>query len=193
VSAPVEIDLNVICTACRFLYPSVRGFCPLCGTIAPQDEGIAFSPESSARPKRELKMVFAVLALLICGSLAMARYYKILNIPNRAIPRRSSTEIQQAAVAPTVPTEQVSPVRSDTATNSEARSETKVQDGPAELWKKVQSGSENAEVELAKLYLDGRGVAQNCEQAHLLLLAASKKRSNAASNLLSGDYVRRCE
>jgi hypothetical protein len=36
-----------------------------------------------------------------------------------------------------------------------------IRDDPAELWKRVQMGSANAEVELARLYLNGRGVTQN--------------------------------
>jgi TPR repeat protein len=64
---------------------------------------------------------------------------------------------------------------------------------PAELWKRVQRGSTDAEIELARLYLDGTRVAQNCEQAHLLLLAAAKKHSGKAGDLLTGVYSQRCQ
>jgi hypothetical protein len=64
---------------------------------------------------------------------------------------------------------------------------------PAELWKDVKGGSARAEVTLARLYLDGNVVPQSCEQTHMLLLAASKKGSKAADNLLTGAYVNRCQ
>jgi type II secretory pathway predicted ATPase ExeA len=63
---------------------------------------------------------------------------------------------------------------------------------PAELWKRVQEGSTTAEIQLAVLYLEGSVVEQSCEQAHLLLVAASRKGSKAASDLLSGKYAERC-
>jgi hypothetical protein len=73
-----------------------------------------------------------------------------------------------------------------------AKKTIEIAEDPAQLWKRVQRGNTSAEIELAKLYLDGVRVAQNCEQARLLLLAASKKGSTAASNLLSSTYSQRC-
>jgi len=43
------------------------------------------------------------------------------------------------------------------------------------LWKAVRAGNPQATVELAKMYADGDGVAQNCGQARLLLRAAAAK------------------
>jgi hypothetical protein len=43
----------------------------------------------------------------------------------------------------------------------------------------------SAEVALAKLYLEGEAVPHNCEQAQMLLLAASRKGSKAADDLLN--------
>jgi hypothetical protein len=193
VSAPTQNEPTVICSSCRFPYPKVRGFCPLCGIATPSDEAAhRLRNPVPARPERNLKMIFALFVLLICASMAMVRRYKVPSIPTRTITRTSIAASSQNAV-PQVPTLQTSPASSDT-TSSERHAETivEIRDDPAELWKRVQRGNANAEVELARLYLDGRGVAQNCEQAHLLLLAAWKKRSDAASNLLSGDYLRRC-
>ncbi len=51
----------------------------------------------------------------------------------------------------------------------------------------------SAEVALAKLYWEGAAVPQNCEQAHILLLAASMKGSTAADNFLKSSYAERCE
>jgi len=51
---------------------------------------------------------------------------------------------------------------------------------PNQLWAAVQSGSSNAAVDLAELYIKGQGVARNCQQARVLLLMASEKRNTAA-------------
>ena len=64
---------------------------------------------------------------------------------------------------------------------------------PVELWKAVKRGSVNAEVALANLYLEGEAVPQNCEQAHMLLSAASTKGSKAADDSLKSSYAERCE
>jgi type II secretory pathway predicted ATPase ExeA len=62
---------------------------------------------------------------------------------------------------------------------------------PAELWKQVANKSSSAEVALANLYLDGVVVPQNCPQAQVLLLAASKKGNTDAKGSLAA-YVKRC-
>jgi hypothetical protein len=67
------------------------------------------------------------------------------------------------------------------------------EDDPAELWNAVKRGSVPAEVALAKLYLKGEAVPQNCEQAHMLLLAASIKGSKFADDFLKSSYAERCE
>lgn len=67
------------------------------------------------------------------------------------------------------------------------------EDDPAELWNAVKRGSVRAEVALANLYLKGEAVPQNCEQAHMLLLAASMKGSKSADNFLKSSYAERCE
>jgi len=67
------------------------------------------------------------------------------------------------------------------------------EDDPVELWKAVKRGSVSAEIALAKLYLEGEAVPQNCEQAHILLFAASMKGSKAADDLLKSSYAERCE
>jgi hypothetical protein len=67
------------------------------------------------------------------------------------------------------------------------------EDDPTELWNAVKRGSVPAEVALANLYLKGEAVPQNCEQAHMLLLAASMKGSKFADNFLKSSYAERCE
>lgn len=66
-------------------------------------------------------------------------------------------------------------------------------DDPAELWNRVKEGSTSAEIKLAALYMEGSGVDQDCEQAHLLLLAASRKGNKIASGLLGGKYAEQCQ
>jgi type II secretory pathway predicted ATPase ExeA len=59
-------------------------------------------------------------------------------------------------------------------------------DDPALLWAQVKKQNSNAEVELARMYLDGSVVPQNCQQAQVLLRAASRKGNRRAADLLSG-------
>jgi hypothetical protein len=59
-------------------------------------------------------------------------------------------------------------------------SPSKEQMTPAQLWIAVQAGNTKAAVTLADLYIKGEGVAQNCQQARILLLVASEKRNQAA-------------
>jgi hypothetical protein len=51
---------------------------------------------------------------------------------------------------------------------------------PAQLWAAVQGGNTKAAVVLAEDYIQGEGVPKNCQQARILLLMASEKRSAAA-------------
>jgi hypothetical protein len=71
--------------------------------------------------------------------------------------------------------------------------DTAKEDDPVELWKAVKRGNVSAEVALANLYLQGKSVPQNCEQAHMLLQMASTKGSKAADTLLKSSYPERCE
>jgi TPR repeat protein len=64
---------------------------------------------------------------------------------------------------------------------------------PVELWNAVKRGSVKAEVALANLYLEGEAVPQNCEQAQMLLYAASMKGSKLAGDFLKSSYPQRCE
>jgi TPR repeat protein len=52
------------------------------------------------------------------------------------------------------------------------------------LWAGVRKGYVPAEVTLADLYRRGDGVPKNCDQAQVLLVAASKKGSPEARHLL---------
>ena len=52
------------------------------------------------------------------------------------------------------------------------------------LWAAVEKGNAEAEVALAGLYRDGKGVARNCNQARILLTAAARKGSAEAHKRL---------
>jgi general secretion pathway protein A len=56
---------------------------------------------------------------------------------------------------------------------------------PSKLWAQVKSGNSDAEIELARMYLQGTEVPQNCAQAQILLLTASRKGNARAADLLS--------
>jgi len=52
------------------------------------------------------------------------------------------------------------------------------------LWQAVEKANVAAEVALADLYLNGRGVAKSCSQARVLLTAAQNHKSEAAAKKL---------
>jgi hypothetical protein len=61
------------------------------------------------------------------------------------------------------------------------------------LWSSVRKGHVPAEVTLADLYRRGDGVEKNCDQARVLLVAASKKGSVEARQMLEQIAERGCE
>lgn len=98
-------------------------------------------------------------------------------VSNLAIPRTAATSNEALNLSPY-----------PGATNSR-------QDRSAEaarLWSAVASGDSSAEVELARLYLSGEGVARNCVQARVLLRAAAKSGSVEARQQLKKLRSRGC-
>ncbi len=63
---------------------------------------------------------------------------------------------------------------------SRSASQQKITMTPRQLWASVEAGNSKAAVALAELYIKGEGVPQNCNQARVLLLVASKKRNAGA-------------
>jgi hypothetical protein len=61
-----------------------------------------------------------------------------------------------------------------------------------ELWSAVGSGSSDAEIILAGLYVDGDGVAKNCEQGRVLLIAAARSGNPQAKPKLDELNARGC-
>ena len=60
---------------------------------------------------------------------------------------------------------------------------------PASLWAQVKKQNSKAEVELARIYLEGTSVPQNCIQAQVLLRAAARKGNTHASDLLNSSVA----
>jgi len=61
-----------------------------------------------------------------------------------------------------------------------------------QLWKAVAEGNTTAEIALAQLYLTGNGVPRSCEQARVLLSAASKKGNAEAMRQYRGLLTAGC-
>lgn len=57
------------------------------------------------------------------------------------------------------------------------------------LWRATRKGNADAPVRLAEMYIAGRGVPQNCEQATILLKAAAGKRNARARSKLGALYA----
>jgi len=139
---------------------------------------------------------------------------KIAGPKTGAAPTRNSQNSVRASVPPAVvkPPENspaqvaVDPARSaaDTANGQEEfaiardilRGSSRQQDfskAVALLWSSVRKGHVPAEVTLADLYRRGDGVEKNCDQARVLLVAASKKGSVEARQMLEQVAERGCE
>jgi len=205
-------DERVTCPSCRFIYAGTRGFCPLCGTVQPADavccpqisneQSQSPHPAALVRLRRSISpissnraRVLAPIIVLTCGI-----YFWIGTLqtatssatpPSIKIPAPNS--IPPVAQVPL--SDQAQAVTNATILSPPSKSSprrTEITQDPVELWKNVQRGSTEAEIELAMMYMDGTQVRQNCEQAHLLLLAAARKQNGRSSNLLSQIYAQRC-
>ena len=61
------------------------------------------------------------------------------------------------------------------------------------LWVSVEKGNPSAELALAEMYWEGRGVSRNCDQTHVLLTAAARKGSVEAQKRLQEFERQGCE
>jgi TPR repeat protein len=109
--------------------------------------------------------------------------------PTLGQPKLKNADQRHIARNPVRGVQHVIPAKLGTA----QKPDTAKENDPVELWKAVKRGNVSAEVALANLYLEGKSVSQNCEQAHMLLQTASMKGSQAADTLLKGTYAERCE
>jgi hypothetical protein len=220
VSDPVNDDGRITCASCEYRYPLSRAICPICETAAPAVEPIqppsripyGFSgADNQSRPSssdvqqsrspalRRLIPIAVVSIVLMVVSSVFYEVHKrnlakepgsIAEIADRsAQPKLRKPDQRRIARNPVRRVQHVIPAKMGTAQTPDTAKD----DDPAELWKAVKRGNVSAEVALATLYLQGKSVPQNCEQAHMLLKMASAKGSKAADTLLKSRYAERCE
>jgi hypothetical protein len=219
VSNPVS-DEPITCASCEYRYPRSRAVCPMCGTAAPAVEPIQppstvpnefrtnhkslqSSLNSQPRPPhpglRRLIPILVISIVLIVVSSVLYEVHK-RNLAKESgsaadltatsgQPNAENADQRHIARNPVRRVQHVIPAKLGTAQTPD----TAKKDDPVELWKAVKRGNVSAEVALANLYLQGKSVPQNCEQAHMLLQTASTKGSKAADTLLKSSYAERCE
>jgi hypothetical protein len=148
---------------------------------------------SSAGRRRLIPIVLSAVVLVCVASYFSFRRRQIMNSP-ALVPAAAVTSSQpslQSAAIPsnTPPAEAEGVVRAKPPLQESSKT---TSEDPADLWSRVRKGDADAEVALAKRYLTGVGVERSCEQAHVLLSAASRKQNKAADGLLTGAYAQQC-
>lgn len=208
-------DSVVTCPSCEYRYPQRHGTCVMCGTPAPMVEALQqsaaldeFSPveistshsqrKSAGSAVRTLLPVFAASVLLVFASLlnhghngnphtsGVAATQVIPVVEQSRADQINPQHIFSASVRRVPPTVPVSLITVQKETSQK-------QGDPMSLWNAVRRGNVGAEVTLANLYLRGDQVPQNCEQAHMLLLAASTRGNKLAQSSLKSDYAEHCK
>jgi len=214
-------DELITCASCEYCYPRSKAVCVMCGTAAPAVEPLQplpavpaeFSgadhqagPSSSDRQQRPrhpgLRRLIPVVVVLIALMVVTSFFYEVRK-DNLAEKSGAAAELTATSGRlnlenatqthivhnPVRGVQHVVAAKLETAQTMDAAKE----DDPVELWKAVKRGSVSAEVALANLYLEGEAVPKNCEQAHMLLFAASMKGSKAADEFLKSSYAEQCE
>jgi hypothetical protein len=208
-------DEPITCVSCEYRYPSSAGICPICGTeplrpllVIPNKFSRAShevgpsSSDSQQRPRGlALWRLPPVVVVLIALMAVTSFFYKSRkgNLPKESgaaaeltatseQPKLKKADHRDIVHNPVKGVQQFVAGKLRTAQTIAAK-----EVDPVELWKAVKRGSVNAEVALANLYLEGEAVPQNCEQAHMLLYAASMRGSQAADDFLKSTYAERCE
>lgn len=218
-SNPVS-DEPITCASCEYRYPRSRAICPMCGTAAPAVEPIQppspvpnkfrtnhktlqSSLNSQPRPphpglRRLIPIVVVSIVLIVVSSVLYEVHKRNLAKESGSAaeltatsgqPKVKNADQRHIARNPVRRVQHLIPAKLGTAQTPDTAKE----DDPVELWKAVKRGNVSAEVALANLYLQGKSVSQNCEQAHMLLQTASTKGSKAADTLLKSSYAERCE
>jgi TPR repeat protein len=213
-------DEAITCTSCEYRYPRSKGVCAMCGTPAPAIEplpalsaipdelsranheaGLSSSDSQQKPPKPGLRRLIAVIVVsLALMSFALFFHFRKSRLRKEPGP---AAELTRTLGQPKLESAGPRPIAHNSARGVQHSVAAKLgtaqatdlakEDDPAELWDAVKKGSVDAEVALANLYLKGETVPQNCEQAHMLLLAASMKGSKFADNFLRSSYAERCE
>lgn len=203
-------DERVACSSCQFRYARTREFCPMCGTAQPaeadchpQNEELALPhPTGLAKLRGRMNPIFSHRASILAAVIVLAcGIYVWIARPQTATSSATLPAIKDPVVDSIPPVARIpQSAQAQGVTNAAIVSKfpkaslpkTEGTQDPAELWKNVQHGSVEAEIQLAIMYLDGTQVSQNCEQARLLLQAAAKKQNARSSDLLSHIYAQRC-
>ncbi len=211
----------ITCPSCEYRYSSGNALCPMCGIAAPVVEPLqtlsrvphefsgadyqsrpSNSDSQQSPPHPRLRRLVPVVVVLIGLMVVTSFFFKARkgNLPKEsgsaaeltatsAPPKVKNADQRHIARNPVRRVQHVIPAKLGTAQTPDTAKE----DDPVELWKAVKRGNVSAEVALANLYLQGKSVSQNCEQAHMLLQTASMKGSKAADTLLKSSYPERCE
>ena len=207
-------DESITCASCEYRYPRSEGICAMCGT-EPLRPLLVFSnkfsranhkvkPSHSYIQQRPPKSGIRRLIPVVVSIALMAVISGLYEVRKGNLPKESgaAAEFTETSVQPKRENAAEKPVVHNPVRGVQQFVAGKLRTAetiavkeadPAELWKAVKRGSVNAEVALANLYLEGEAVPQNCEQAHMLLYAASMKGSKAADNFLKNSYAERCE
>ncbi len=211
----------ITCHSCEYRYSSGNAICPMCGTAAPVVEpvqthshipdefsgadyksGPPSSDSQQSLPHPGLRRLVPILVVSMVLMVVSSVFYEVHKrnlakesgsvaelTPTSGQPNVKNADQRHIARNPVRRVQHVIPAKLEPAQTADKAKE----DDPVELWKAVKRGNVSAEVALANLYLQGKSVSQNCEQAHMLLQTASMKGSKAADTLLKGSYAERCE
>ena len=209
-------DERITCASCEYRYPVRVRSCPICGTEPLQPLwGVRnkssrathqVKPSSSDRQRRPSRpRLWRLIPVVVVLTALMAVTSFLYTSHKRNLPKESGVagELTATSEQPwpenagerhivhnsVKGVQHLSAAELGTAQIIHTAKEV----DPVELWQAVKRGSVNAEVALANLYLEGEAVPQNCEQAHMLLSAASMKGSKAADDFLKSTYAERCE
>lgn len=180
---PILVVVIALVAATSFFYTNYKGNLPKESGSAPELTAPSAQPHlENAGEKDVAHDPVGGVQHVVAGKLgttltAASDQIKIENASERDIAHPQVRKVQHVVTAKVGTAETIAAKETD----------------PAELWKAIRRGSVSAEVALANLYLEGEAVPQNCEQAYMLLHAASVKGSKAADNVLKNSYAERCE
>jgi hypothetical protein len=210
---------RVTCPSCEYRYPRSQEICVMCGTPAPALETLResaampdeFTPtymEAACASNRQLRpgraglmrlvpIVGAFIPLLVFASFwYQMRKDKPHTAPGAATQVTSTVEPPKADKINPQPvvaySDRQAPLTIPASLITVQTKNVEKQNDPAFLWNAVKRGNVRSEVALANLYIKGEEVPQNCEQAHMLILAASKKDSRLAKDSLR-NYTEHCK
>lgn len=214
-------DEPITCASCEYRYPRSEEVCVMCATPAPAIEPVQALPAIPAEfsgtdheacvsssdsqqepPKPGLRRLIPIITVSIAMIFFACFAHEVREgkLPKESGPAAELTRtLEQPKLEIAGPrhivhnsargVQHIVAAKLGTAQANDSAKE----DDPTGLWNAVKRGSVPAEVALANLYLKGGAVPQNCEQAHMLLLAASMKGSKFADNFLKSSYAERCE